>query len=144
MANTIKFTGKLKVEVDLSHLGEMYGNEIELACHEMKMKYIGKMVCKNKNTPKNVRSCFEIIKFRDTYFDFEFYDGDNGKYVFVFESLPEDTNIEADYEPLTNYKYCLEYDNGEEIKKWYYKIIEAAEAIAVARSYGENATIREI
>jgi len=108
------------------------------------MEYIGKMVRVCKNDPKEVRSCFEIVKFHDTYFVFDFYEGVDNEYIFVFESLPEDTNIETDYEPLTNYKYCLEYDNGEEIKKWYYKAIEAAEAIAIARGYGEKAYIRKI
>ena len=142
MANRIKFTGTLKLELDLSHLKEIGDNLIEIVCQYTKMKYLGKRVCIKHS--KNTRSCFEVVRFHATFFVLESYEEVDKKYIFVFKSLPEDTNIGNDYEPLKNYKYCLEYNNGEKIEKWYYKAIEAAEAIAVARAYGEKATICEI
>jgi len=142
MANTIKFTGNLKLELDLSHLEEIGDNLIEIVCEYTKMKYFGKRVCIAPS--KNIRSCFEVVRFHATFFVLDSYEKVDKKYVLIFKSLPENTNIKTDYEPLKNYKYCIEYDNGEEIKKWYYKAIEATEAIAVARAYGEKATICEI
>ena len=143
MANTIEFMGNLKIKVDLSHLEEKCNNVIELVCQQMNMEYIGKRVCSNPKT-KDVRSCFEIVKFHETYFSLQSYNEVEKEHIFAFKSLPEDANIETDYEPLSNYKYCIEYTKGNVVEKWYYKDEEAKTAIVVLNAYGNKAVLREI
>lgn len=142
MANTIKFTGKLEIELELSRSLREDDNEIKLICQEMKMEYIGKMVC--ISSIEDARKCYEIVKFYDTYFVFESYASLDKKYNAVFKSLPNDIIIKKHFEPLSEYKYYVECIIDEDTERWYYKEDEADMAIMYVDKLGSDACFCEI
>ena len=138
----IKFSGEIRIEVDLSQKAEGKG-AVKLACEAAGMEFIGKKISREERTLK------VVVKYHETYFFLRTYLACGQCYTFVFDSMPLLDNIN-NYEDFSEYKYYVDYCNPEVDDEgnccWYYKENELDEANLKIELYGgeEFAVLHEI